>query len=211
MTRKRKFYDATDIFPRKRRAQIVNNPRNKHEHTHNDDPRVSHELLSLYYPRIVSLRQFLLSSLPLSSTSRRRRVSAYGSDSQAGTRQPHFFDSTLVGVFPEPRSTVRETRKREFATFTQSQQKSTDSSNGSTQGHRFAEVSNPARQKLFRTRAGLDVNLGSTDIFRLWNLLSGRCFIERHPHLRDRTIFFAMVFSEAQRIVRKNRWELSPA
>jgi hypothetical protein len=141
MTRKRKFCDANPA-PRKRRAQTVNNQKNKHdEHTSNNDPPVSHELLSLYYPRIVSLRQFLLSSLPPSSTSRRRRLSAYGIDGQAGTKTPHLFDSTLVGVFPEPEPAVQESRQRDFVAFTESQQRSTDGTNGSTQSGRFTEVS----------------------------------------------------------------------
>jgi hypothetical protein len=148
MTRKRKLCDATDTAPRKRRVLPVNNQRTEHEHTHNDNAQVSHELLSLYYPRVVSLRQFLLSSLPISSTSLRRRVSIYGSCSQTGTRQPHFLDSTLVGVFSGPQITVKETRERDFVAFTQSQRKSTDGRNGSTQDHRFAEVSNPVRQKV---------------------------------------------------------------
>jgi hypothetical protein len=139
MTRKRKFCDATNPAPRKRRAQAVNNQRNEHEHTSNND--LSHELLSLYYPRIVSLRQFLLSSLAPSSISRRRRLSAYGIDGQADTTTPHLFDSTLVGVFPEPELAVQESRQRDFIAFTESQQRSTDGTNGSTQSSRFAEVS----------------------------------------------------------------------
>jgi hypothetical protein len=141
MTRKRKFCDATNPAPRKRRAQTVNNKRNKHEHTSNNDPPVSHELLSLYYPSIVSLRQFLLSSVAPSSTSRRRRLSAYGIDSQAGAETPHLFDSTLVGVFPEPELAVRESRQRDFIAFTKSQQTSRDGTNGSSQSGRFTEVS----------------------------------------------------------------------
>lgn len=141
MTRKRKFCDATNPAPRKRRAQTVNNQRNKHEHTSNSDLPVSHELLSLYYPRIVSLRQFLLSSLAPSYTSRRRRLSTYGVDSQVGTETPHLFDSTLIGVFPEPELAVQESRQRDFVAFTKSQQRSTDGTNGSTQTGRFTEVS----------------------------------------------------------------------
>jgi hypothetical protein len=138
MTRKRKFCDATNPVPRKRRAQTVNNQRNHHGRS---DLPVSHELLSLYYPRIVSLRQFLLSSLAPSSTSRRRRLSTYGIDSQAGTKTPHLLDSTLVGVFPEPELAVQASRQRDFIAFTESQQRSTDGTNGSTQSGRFTEVS----------------------------------------------------------------------
>jgi hypothetical protein len=143
MTRKRKFCDATNPAPRKRRAQTVNDQRNHHG---SSDPPVSHELLSLYYPRIVSLRQFLLSSLPPSSTSRRRRLSTYGVDSQAGTETPHLFDSTLIGVFPEPELAVQESRQRDFVAFTNSQQRSADGTNGSTQADRFTEVSGLSRR-----------------------------------------------------------------
>ena len=201
MTRKRKFCDATNPAPRKRRAQAVNIQRNKQEHTSNND--LSHELLSLYYPRIVSLRQFLLSSLPPSSTSRRRRLSAYGIDSQAGTKTPHLFDSTLVGVFPEPELAIQEARQRDFVAFTESQQRSTDGTNGSTQSGRFTEVSSLSSTMSlipgYVSISDLDVLIG----FRLWNLPSGRSLTEQDPRLRDRTIYFAMVFTEAQRIVHK--------
>ena len=141
MTRKRKFGDnATDTPRKRRRAQTVNNHENIHKHSDKDLP-VSHEVLSLYYPRIVSLRQFLTSSLPLSSFARRRRVSTYGFDGQVGRQECHLFDSTLVGVFPEAQATIKEARKRDFLAFTQSQQKSTNDSNGSTPNSRFAEVS----------------------------------------------------------------------
>ena len=141
MTGKRKFPDATDTAPRKKRAVTVNNQRDKHEHTHKNNQAVSNELFSLYYPRVVSLRQFLLSSLPLSSTTRRRRVSTYGSGNRESVRQTPFLDSTLVGVLSEPQTPVKETRQRDFTAFTQSQQKSTNGANGGTRGHRFAEVS----------------------------------------------------------------------
>jgi hypothetical protein len=68
-------------------------------------------------------------------------VSAYGIDGQAGTKTPHLFDSTLVGVFPEPELAVQESRQRDFIAFTESQQRSTDGTNGSTQSGCFTEVS----------------------------------------------------------------------
>lgn len=201
MTRKRKYCDATNPAPRKRRAQAVNNQRNKHEHTSNND--LSHELLSLYYPRIVSLRQFLLSSLAPSSISRRRRLSAYGIDGQAGTKTPHLFDSTLVGVFPEPELAVQESRQRDFIAFTESQQRSTDGTNGSTQSGRFTEVSGLFKHNELNPRLCLNFRPGCTNWFRLWNLPSGRSLTEQDLRLRDRTIYFVMVFTEAQRIVHK--------
>jgi hypothetical protein len=203
MTRKRKFCDATNPAPRKRRAQATNNQRNKHEQTSNNDPLVSHELLSLYYPRIVSLRQFLLSSLAPSSTSRRRKLSTYGIDSQAGTKTPHLFDSTLVGIFPEPELAVQESRQRDFIAFTESRQRSTDGTIGSTQSDRLTEVSGLSKHNELNPRLCLNFGPRCTNWFRLWNLPSGPSLTEQDPRLRDRTIYFVMVFTEAQRIVHK--------
>ncbi|MCJ1364272.1 hypothetical protein MMC16_003381 [Acarospora aff. strigata] len=42
-------------------------------------PIIKHPVLSLYYPRVVTLRQYLLHQLPASSKARRRRLVAVGS------------------------------------------------------------------------------------------------------------------------------------
>jgi telomerase reverse transcriptase len=186
MTRKRKFCDATNPAPRKRRAQTVNNQRNNHS---SSDLPVSHELLSLYYPRIVSLRQFLLSSLPPSSTSRRRRLGTYGVDSQADTETPHLFDSTLIGVFSEPELAVQESRQRDFVAFTKSRQRSTDGTNGSTQTGRFTEVSDLSKHNELNSRLCPDFRPGCTNRvqvveFAIWTLFNrARSTSQRPNHL----------------------------
>lgn len=48
-----------------------------------EDVFVKHPLLRLYYPQVLTLRNYLLSRLPLSSKSRRRRVATAGT--QCGT------------------------------------------------------------------------------------------------------------------------------
>jgi hypothetical protein len=109
-------------------------------------------------------------------------------------------------VLSEPQTPVKETRQRDFTAFTQSQQKPTNDTNGSTRGHRFAEVSLFPKREQPRK-----LSLAYTDIFRLWNLLYGRSFIEPNPPLRDPTIYFASASVVAQPITRKSKWELVPA
>ena len=207
MTRKRKFTDATDSAPRKRRAPTVNIQESSRKHSNVHLP-LSHEVLSLYYPCIVSLRQFLISSLPLSSTACRRRVSTYGSDRQAGTPRPHLFDSALVAVFPEAQVTIKEARRREYLAFTQSQQRSTAS--GSTQNSRFAEVCNFVRQRSSNRFLALHIGSGTTDKLRLWNMLYGRCFKKPNPPHRDRSTYFVMDSTESQNTVHQTIWNLMP-
>ena len=207
MTRKRRLSDATDSAPRKRRAQTVNIQENSRKHR-NDDSPLSHEVLSLYYPCIVSLRQFLISSLPVPSTACRRRVSTYGYDRQAGTPRPHRFDSTLVAVFAEAQVTIKEARKREYLAFTQSQQRSTAS--GSTQNGRFAEVCNFVRQHSSNKHLALHIGSGTTNQLRLWNMSSGRCFKRPNPPRTDRNTYFVMGSTESQDTVYQTRWNLMP-
>src|SRR5271168_3799832 len=59
-------------------------------------------VLHVYYPQVISLRQFLLSKLPASSTSRRRLLSGLGRERSDHHGTDNFFDSTLVGVLKEP-------------------------------------------------------------------------------------------------------------
>jgi hypothetical protein len=69
---------------------------------------VSHPLLSLYYPRVVTLRDYFLSKLPSSSRARQRRVASLGIaasddlvEKESGSGMlalGRLLDSTLVGV-----------------------------------------------------------------------------------------------------------------
>ncbi|KAI9042294.1 telomerase reverse transcriptase [Aspergillus affinis] len=78
----------------------------------------SHPVISLYYPRVVTLRQYLLRRIPVSSKSCRRRIAAVRNDLTSSDLKSHglaiFLDTTLVGVLKElsPTSTRSSTQTR---------------------------------------------------------------------------------------------------
>lgn len=109
--------------------------------TNKNGSSLSRTLLPLYYKRVVSLRQFLLSRLPSSSKFRHRRLVKYGLDQPASRNGSHFLDTTVVGILGETAVAVEEERRRDFLNFAQSQQKSAHGSARSTQPHEIAEVS----------------------------------------------------------------------
>ncbi|EQL28452.1 hypothetical protein, variant [Blastomyces dermatitidis ATCC 26199] len=122
------------------------------KHARGDKPQdgsIYHPVLSLYYPRVVTLRTFLYEQLPLSSKSRRKKVASLGQEKREGSSQPPSYslspskvgvrvertneeiqnlartlDSTLVGILKEPDSAVNISRQKEFTAFTQSQARS---------------------------------------------------------------------------------------
>ncbi|KAH8703330.1 hypothetical protein BGW36DRAFT_85569 [Talaromyces proteolyticus] len=103
-----------------------------------------HLVLSRYYRRVVTLRQYLLEELPSTSKARRRRIaslgkSGHGSDATANTslhlnasndkngditHLVRLLDTTLVGELKRSIPTVVEARQRDFAAFTQSEERS---------------------------------------------------------------------------------------
>ncbi|PGG99055.1 telomerase reverse transcriptase [Blastomyces parvus] len=123
------------------------------KHARGENPQdgsIYHPVLSLYYPRVVTLRTFLYEQLPLSSKSRRKKVASLGLEKGDGSGQQPLcpslspskvgtgvertkeeiqaiagtLDSTLVGILKEPDSVVNSSRQKEFAAFTQSQVRS---------------------------------------------------------------------------------------
>ncbi len=137
--RKQLDLDASVVHPAKRVK--VGDQGSKSRDKNKNEGHLSCTLLLLYYERVVSLRQFLLSKLPSLSKFRRRRLINYGLDEQASQNGIHFLDTTLVGISEETAVAVEEERRRDFLNFTQSQQRSTHSSAGGTQSHGVAEVS----------------------------------------------------------------------
>ena len=131
--------DATIVHPAKRVK--VRDQRSRPRDTNKKESSVSRTLLPLYYKRVVSLRQFLISRLPSSSKFRRRRLVNYGLYQPASLNGSNFLDTTVVGISEETAVAVEEERRRDFLNFTQSQQKSTHSSVTSTQSYGMAEVS----------------------------------------------------------------------
>lgn len=112
--------------------------------THQIHP-YSHPVISSYYPKVLSLRQYLLQQLPASSKSRYRRIASLGlgqnpdspkedrlwpvssgddgqlQNSQANLEIAELLDLTLVGVSRDSDPTDNQTRQIELAAFTQSQ------------------------------------------------------------------------------------------
>jgi telomerase reverse transcriptase len=125
-------------------------------------PPGDHPVLSRYYGRVVTLRQFILDRLQSSSKSKRRRIALLGkqpnmeasastaqivSDGPVGRKpQPNgkdiqgiadLLDFTLVGVVHDASKGTQDRRQREFVAFThQSQNRSflTNSDAASLQG-----------------------------------------------------------------------------
>ena len=117
-----KFIERVNSFPFKEllietfyvpvcRLSMANKRKRKHpSKTHTDEPRkrlrsdvdeistslpAKHPTLSLYYPRIKSLRNYLLDSLLVSSKSRRRKIASFGlSRLQSHTSIPPASSST---------------------------------------------------------------------------------------------------------------------
>ena len=97
---------------------------------------LSRQVLSSCYLEVRSLRQFLVDSLPCTSRARKRKITTHtlenGSD---------FLDTTLVGISSNAKPSLDEERHQEFVAFTQSQPRSTHSSNGTPEEDRLTEVS----------------------------------------------------------------------
>ncbi|KAJ5915547.1 hypothetical protein N7466_011480 [Penicillium verhagenii] len=86
----------------------------------------THPVISLYYHQVLTLRQYILSQLPLSSKSRRKRIKSLRSSPDRSHVQPlvDLLDSTLVGILKLPSPNVDSEWKRAFREFTQSQSRS---------------------------------------------------------------------------------------
>lgn len=119
-----------------------------------DCTAITHPVLSLYYPAVVTLRRYLWSKLPISSKARRRRLLATGCGAEqsrsgldaAGLRRSHpihvdefndrsrddshgalasLLDTTLVCGLERSCSAQDQSRINELATFSQHQSRST--------------------------------------------------------------------------------------
>lgn len=88
----------------------------------------SHPVISLYYRKVVSLRDYLLQQLPVTSKSRRRRILTLGSrtdaESQTSLTLAQLLDSTLVGVLQDSCPTFASQRQKEYWSFNESQSRS---------------------------------------------------------------------------------------
>lgn len=119
-------------------------PINKRQRTATTSVTIEHPVLSRYYRRVVTLRQYLLEELPSSSKARRRRITSAGKrdenkktglnvsaiaastqgSADGGINFARFLDSTLVGLLHCPSPAELEARQREYAIFSQSEERS---------------------------------------------------------------------------------------
>lgn len=108
--------------------------RTKQFPSHGDQIQHPHPVISLYYQQVLTLRQYLLQKLPLTSKSRRRRILSLKSPiaREKDHRQyeepaqilANLLDTTLIGVPKEISPAGDQTRQLDFAAFTQSQDRS---------------------------------------------------------------------------------------
>ncbi|KAE8164338.1 hypothetical protein BDV40DRAFT_116927 [Aspergillus tamarii] len=85
----------------------------------------THPVISIYYRRVVTLRQYLLERIPKSSKSRRRRIASVpshdpSSDGDQDKELSRLLDTTLVGILKEPTAGCDQERRQELAEFTAS-------------------------------------------------------------------------------------------
>jgi telomerase reverse transcriptase len=124
---------------RKRSSNANGTPRKKAKRAAKETapPGLDHPVLRHHYSQVLTLRQYLLAQLPLSSKNRRRRISQLGqtppAQDDASTRDAdiqlgQLLDSTLIGCLqnavPEDVDQELKDRKREIESFTQQRSQS---------------------------------------------------------------------------------------
>ena len=110
---------------------------------------IKHPLLSAYYPTVLTLRGYILSALPATSKTRRRKISGLGeharvvplplkTPAKAEKKVEHgiddllakLLDTTLVGVLRRRTGEIDQSRLKDFKTFSQQVSPSTQSTLG---------------------------------------------------------------------------------
>lgn len=89
--------------------------------------QITHPVISLYYREVLTLRQYLLSHLPVTSKLRRRRIASLATSktTDPSTRSlAELLGSTLIGVLKQSTPKVDSERQRDYHAFTQSQSRS---------------------------------------------------------------------------------------
>jgi telomerase reverse transcriptase len=115
MGMKRKYAEGTPKNRPRKRSKPTNHPSSREQKTTDKQ----HKTLSAYYPRVCSLRGYLLDSLPSTSRFRRRLLTAYAKDDTTS-----ILDTCLVGVLSQPSPSASKSRKADYVTFTQTQRAS---------------------------------------------------------------------------------------
>lgn len=97
---------------------------------------VKHALLLQYYPKVSSLREYLLSSLPSASKIRRRKISSVGcraQDKESDRKLARFLNETLIGVNQNGEFS-RDEKRKQLTSFSLKPDDSTSFANLSTAG-----------------------------------------------------------------------------
>lgn len=106
---------------------------------------VDYPVLPFYYPRVSSLRDYLLFKLPLTSKSSRRKIRSLTTSKPCAT-DAHvdplstLLDSIVVGYFDNPDQSVGDARRKELTHYSQTQLNQTVGSAESCHGFSQSEV-----------------------------------------------------------------------
>lgn len=145
MARKRKLEYPVTTANRQAKKQKPTNLATPtlQEHPH----RIHHDVLSSFYPRVCTLRNYLLGGLPTTSRIRRRKLTAFGKDDPFS-----ILDTCLVGVSRPTSLSVKESRKVDFVTFTQDSYRATNANTARTQASSIHEVGHVSQYSSFSVR-----------------------------------------------------------
>ncbi|KEF53771.1 uncharacterized protein A1O9_10172 [Exophiala aquamarina CBS 119918] len=135
MKRKRGCQDAPSDRPAKRHQATTSKKDIQKPRAAAVLPTVHHSVLSSYYPKVCTLRNYLLANLPASARVRRKRLGAHGREDETC-----ILDATFVGLLKEPSFSVTISRKDDFASFTQSQHRATGAFSGKTLRYSMKEI-----------------------------------------------------------------------
>ena len=114
--------------------------------------KLQHAVLSCYFPRVVTLRTFLLFNLPVSRQKTLAQVDLLDGER---SQQDKFLDDTLIGIINETSRLDEKTREQDFATFTQASRRSIGATWEGTPQQQIEEVVDFVIWSLFnRTPAG---------------------------------------------------------
>lgn len=134
MKRKRKGQGAASSFPK--RSKVEQNEQYEQKH-----PSMTCAVLPLYYARVWTLREYLLSKLNGSSKVRRRLLTQYGlcNDSEDDQDVCRLLDEVVVGTL----STVDKgelSQDQELSIFSQQINESTGGSSSSSSKHKSSQA-----------------------------------------------------------------------
>jgi telomerase reverse transcriptase len=106
------------------------------------DPVIKTAVLAQYYPKVLSLREYLLSKLPTTSKIRRKKILSVGKKPQSSEGEHTLnilLDQTLVGV-SKHKEVSQEERLQQWASFSQRADTSDSNIGNTTAIGRFSQL-----------------------------------------------------------------------